>query len=131
MSPAPIESTVSHPDPGRLRFTLWRSATGLMHTFFGVTSAAWFLLLAITFTDRSILILVASLFWLLIAGLTLLLCVYLSRKHLSRKRIILIAAVWILFTLVLSNFTVANLQTRQRLWSGFVFDSLYGWYPEA
>ena len=127
---------MSQPDIRRTRLmaffsALMRSPVGLSHLFCGVTAAIWLILLAVTFTDRSLVIFAATLVWLCVAGLTLLLLVSLSRKRISRKTLVLIATSWILGTLWVSNWAVGYWQSRQRLWSGFVFDARYGWYPEA
>lgn len=121
---------VSHGARRRFPFALLQSPAALLNAFCGTASLAWFILLAVTFTDRSILILAVSLIWFFSACLALLLGLYLSRQRLSRRQIAFITAVWILGTLIFSNSAVAYWQSQHRLWSGFLFDSRYGWYPE-
>jgi hypothetical protein len=115
----------------RSRFSLLQSPIGLLNAFCGVTAGLWFLLLAVTFTDRSLFILALSVVWSLAAGLTLLLAVALSRRRLTWRQSGPIVGLWIVSTLSISNFVVGCWQIDHRLWSGFVFNARYGWYPEA
>jgi hypothetical protein len=115
----------------RSRLSVWQSPLGLTNVFCGVTAGTWLSLLALTFTDRSFLILAMTAVWLLIVGMTVLFMVYLSRRRVSWKVVSAVAAAWMVGTLLASHFEVAHWQAQQRLWSGFVFDSRYGWYPEA
>ena len=120
----------THPEQGS-RFSISRSPLGLLNAFCCVTALGWLALLAITFSDRTTVILLATLGWLGIAGLTILLTVALARSHLPWKRAVVVLLLWITVTLIVSNSTVTYWQSQQRLWSGFVFDPRYGWYPEA
>lgn len=119
------------------------SPSQLLHLFCAGTAVLWMVLLAVTFTDTLLLILLASGLWILAASLSVVLGCYLAKRQRSSiagtptpsrrstpMMVTTIILAWTVGTLVISNFVVDYGQSRQRLWTAFVFDARYGWYPE-
>lgn len=119
------------------------SPTRLLNLFCAGTAGLWIVLLAVTFSDSLPLILLASCFWLLAASLSFVLACYLANRSRSTPvnsvppterptplGLATIVLAWTMVSLVTSNFVVDSWQSRQRLWTAFVFNARYGWYPE-
>src|SRR4051794_22289497 len=95
------------------------SAYKLLNLFCAATAGLWILLLAITFTDNSPLIVLATCLWLFAASLSFILACYLAKRKRSARspagmpsknpRPLLLATImlaWSAGTLLTSNFIV-------------------------